>query len=381
MNTAIEKTLSLILIILIGIFFKNKFLKKEDLRGIKTIILSIALPATIFVALLKIKFDLALLFLPLMALCFNFAFLATCSLVLPKLGIPINTPGGRTMMMLIPSLAPGLSCFPYILEYLGKEPLAWAALADVGNKIFVLIFLYLLAMNWYSCRQNYDSSDWKTKIKELLNSLLKEPINLVLIVGLVMVGFGLHFNSMPFFVQKTLDRLSNIMTPMVLLYIGIAVKIKGQQFSKIMLLLLWRMGLSFCLSGIIIFLFPVSSTAMTLLIVIFPLSSCSFWPYAHMSAIDLLEKKLVSSKKYQPLFDLDLAVSILAISLPLSTIIILTVCILPQVFVESSNLLLIGNSLIILTTILLIRNNNLSSQRNQLTVKKKPLQKTYQSKK
>ena len=55
-------------------------------------------------------------------------------------------------MMLLPSLAPGLSCFPFIIVYLGDEYLALAALADVGNKIFVLILLYMLAMHWYHLR-------------------------------------------------------------------------------------------------------------------------------------------------------------------------------------------------------------------------------------
>jgi len=370
MNTAIEQTISFILIIFIGIVFKHKFLKKEDLRGIKILILSIALPATIFIALLKTQFNSSLLFLPFVALVFNFLMLGACVLFLPRLGFSLKSPGGRTMIMLVPSLAPGLSCFPYILEYLGKDPLAWAALADVGNKIFVLIFLYLLAMSWYSRRYDRLSSGWKRKIKELVKSLLKEPINMVLIVGLTLMSLGFHFASFPLFLQNTLDRLSNLMTPMVLLYIGLAVKFQGQKIANIIYILLWRMGLSFCLSAITVLFLPINSPEIILLAVIFPLSSCSFWPYAHMCAFDLLEKKVNNSKQQKPLFDLDLALTVLAISLPLSTMMVLGVCVSPQIFIEPKNLFVIGSFLIVLPMILLIKNYRAESKSNRLAFKK-----------
>ncbi len=71
---------------------------------------------------------------------------------------------------------------------------------------------------------------------------------------------------------------------------------------------------------------------MILLTVLFPLSSCSFFSYAHMCTFDLLEKEFIDSTKQEPLFDLELALTVLAISLPLSSMIILTVCLLPDFF-------------------------------------------------
>ena len=63
MNFALQKTLELLLIILLGVLLQKKVAKK-DLNGVKTLILSVALPATIFVALLKIKLDSSLLIFP-----------------------------------------------------------------------------------------------------------------------------------------------------------------------------------------------------------------------------------------------------------------------------------------------------------------------------
>ncbi|MEZ4991027.1 MAG: hypothetical protein R2824_11470 [Saprospiraceae bacterium] len=94
--------------------------------GVKAIILSIALPATIFVALLKIKIDSSLLFLPLLALVFNVIMLLAARFMLLSL-ISKGKFDARTVMLLLPSLAPGLSCFPSLFSNIW-ERIAWRGL-------------------------------------------------------------------------------------------------------------------------------------------------------------------------------------------------------------------------------------------------------------
>src|SRR5882762_922289 len=149
MNGALTKTISLILIIVIGYLSQKKIKSKDQLEGIKTIILSLALPATILIALLQINFEPELIIIPVLSLGFNvIMYFLMDKLPLQSIfTIPINQ--YRTLIMLVPSLAPGLSCFPFIMEYSGQSSLAMAALADVGNKIFVLIISYTIAMKWY----------------------------------------------------------------------------------------------------------------------------------------------------------------------------------------------------------------------------------------
>lgn len=280
MNFALQNTLELLLIIGLGLLLQQK-VAKQDLKGVKTIILSIALPAVIFVALLKIKLESSLLIFPLLALAFNIIMLA-CSKYLLNITLPKNAGAKkRTVMMLLPSLAPGLSCFPFIVLYLGDDSLALAALADVGNKIFVLILLYMLAMNWYRKRSLNDAkASASSKLKSLAMSLLKEPINMVIIVGLLLLSFGLNMESLPVFLQNTIGSLKTLMTPLILLFIGMAVRIKSGEFGMILSLLARRAGITFLLSSLVVFLFPAMSPALILLLVVFPQSSCSFWPFA-----------------------------------------------------------------------------------------------------
>ncbi|MFC4094408.1 AEC family transporter [Euzebyella saccharophila] len=345
MNFALQNTLELLLIIGLGLLLQKK-VAKQDLKGVKTIILSIALPAVIFVALLKIKLESSLIVFPLLALTFNLVMLASSKYLLNATLSKKEESKRRTVIMLIPSLAPGLSCFPFIVLYLGDDSLALAALADVGNKIFVLILLYMLAMNWYRKRSLQDAkASTSSKLKSLALSLLKEPINMVIIVGLLLLSFGLNMASLPEFLQNTIGSLKTIMTPLILLFIGMAVRLKGGEFGTIVSLLARRAGITFILSAIFVFAFPALSPALILLLVVFPQSSCSFWPFAHMSAVSSFED---NDGQKEPTFDINFAVNILACSLPFSTILIIGIFSFSEYFMNPTIILSAG---VFLTTI------------------------------
>jgi predicted permease len=343
MNFALQKTLELILIIGLGILLQKK-VAKQDLRGIKVLILSVALPATIFVALLKIKLNSTLLIFPLVALVFNLLMLLATKYFLAASLHKDEKSKKRTLMMLLPSTAPGLSCFPFIVAYLGDDTLALAALADIGNKIFVLILLYMLAMHWYrknSVTAKQESS--KSKLKGLFISLINEPINLVIVVGLIMLGFGLNLSSLPTFFQNTALSIKDLMTPLVLLFIGMAVRINSGEFKLIISMLFRRTGLAFLLSGVMAYTIPALTPAMISLLVVFPQSACSFWPFAHMSAIQSMEEK---DRQPNPTFDVNFGLNILACSLPFSTLLIIGIFSFNEFFINPIALLGIGISIL-----------------------------------
>ncbi|MEM9339133.1 MAG: permease, partial [Bacteroidota bacterium] len=225
----------------------------------------------------------------------------------------------RTIKMLLPSLAPGLSCFPFILEYFGESTLANAAIADIGNKVFVLIILYLLALKWYHKYEYVEYSGKGNKLKSLAKSLIQEPVNLVIIAGIGMLLIGINYETMPSFLRGAVDRLSMMMTPLVLVFIGISVKLDWKQLKVIWSILLFRSGCAFLFSGLVLMISQISDPMVAMLIILFPQSSCSFWPYAHMSAINKMGEDSEKAKT----FNLDLGMNMLALSLPLSTLIIL----------------------------------------------------------
>ncbi|MFC5625632.1 AEC family transporter [Algoriphagus winogradskyi] len=345
MSIALQKTLSLILLIVIGIFLQKKLQNEDQKKGLKTIILNIALPAMIFVALLKIEINPDLLILPVLALVFNIVMIIITKFSLPFFGIKADSPAMRTLMLLLPSLAPGLTCFPFIVEYLGDDVLAWAALADIGNKLFVLVLAYLLAMSWYYKNQQLKAKSNGQKVKELLLAMVSEPINLVILVAIGLLSFGFNMESMPAFLSSSIVMMKDMMTPLVLLFIGIAVIFKWDQLRMISSILTFRAGFTFLLSGLFIWLVPMPSEAAVLLAVVFPQSAVSFWPFAHMSAIRKLEYEN-ESQKGNPTFDLDLGINVLAVSMPYSTLLILGVFTSGSYFTSPLHVISIGGLLV-----------------------------------
>ncbi len=357
MNPALQKTLIFLLLILAGFFLQKKIDGRQDLKGVKVLILSVILPATIFVALLKINISFELLLLPAGALFLNLLLFYAARFCLPRLGLAADSPNGRTLLLLVPSLAPGLSCFPFVVEYLGDESLAMAALADVGNKIFVLIILYLVAMNWYYRQQEVSGAvaarpGKRKKLKDLGLSLLREPVNLVILVAVGMLCLGLNLEALPSFLESTIVRLAALMTPIVLLFIGMAVRFERNEMVFILRVLAFRAGIGLLISGAAMLILPPMAPAFTLLLVIFPQSAVSFWPFAHMSAVGSL------GQEHAPkIFNVHLALNVLACSLPFSTVVILTILSFGTTFAQPASPLVAGALFLLLPLIYAIRTN------------------------
>lgn len=322
MNEALQKTITLILLIVLGLALKKKFSAKDRINGIKEIVLSVALPATIFIALMKIELDSSLLFVPIAALVFNFFMYFITPLAMPFFGINKESATAKTLRMLMPSLAPGLSCFPLIIEFLGEDSLAIAAMADVGNKFFVLIFLYLVALNMYLANTQAEQTNVLDKVKSLLLNMLQEPINIIMFIALGLISLNIHFKDLPVIIQDVFNKTALLMTPLVLIFIGLAVQLKEGQKRVVLSALTFRAGITMVFSGLLIALFGIHEPGLVMLAIVVPQSSASFWPFAHIATFESLEEQK-NIPKERKTFRMELAILVLAISLPFSTLLIL----------------------------------------------------------
>ncbi len=336
MDSALEKSLTFIIFILIGVLLKRKFSQGDETNGLKTLILTLALPATIFIALLKIKIDDNLIALPVFAIVLNVLLFFIAPILISFVGIT-NKASSNAVRLLFPSLAPGLSCFPFILEFLGDNYLAKAAMADLGNKFFVLFVLYLIAIKWHHLNKSFQKESIKSKLQSLAKTLFLEPVNIFISVALILLSFGITISNLPVFISETLTRLSLIMTPLVLIFIGLALKLNKKSFYQIFSLLMLRGAISLFLVCVVILMFGISMEKETLFMLAFSLSACSFWPFAHISNISFKEKQIEDEKKT---FDAGIALSILALSLPISVIMILTILTAGNTFTDIKNIII-----------------------------------------
>jgi hypothetical protein len=339
MEVALQTSASFILIILVGVLLKKKISSNDEINGLKMVILTIALPSTIFIALINVKLEKNLLFLPILTLGFNMFLYFIAPVFLKVLGID-NKGQVAAARLLIPSLAPGLSCFPFILEFLGEDYLARAAMADLGNKFFVLFVLYLVAIKWfYNNHALSAKKSNKKRLKGLAIAMVSEPINLFIGAALVFLITGYTLDKFPVFIQQTLNRLSLIMTPLILLFIGLAVKIKKEQFFQIFSILMLRASTTLFLVGLLVKLLNINSGPGILFYMAFGLSACSFWPFAHISAVTGREKS-TGVKSFT--FDINFSLGILALSLPLSVVLILGILTAGNALTSPQNIFLLA---------------------------------------
>lgn len=149
-------------------------------------------------------------------------------------------------------------------------------------------------------------------------------------------------STLPYVVGETMQRLSLMMTPLVLLFIGLAVNIRKEQFFQILAMLSLRASFVVVLAAMLVAVTGLNLPNDILLLVVFALSSCSFWPFAHIAAVESLEKGAARKKRT---FDSDFAIGLLALSFPFSVVVILGVLSSGTVFTSVTNLLLLGTVL------------------------------------
>ena len=331
--------------IILNYFLKNVYLKKS----LKFYILSIALPITIFISVVSIEIQHKYIFYPLVFLLFNFLVLLIFNALLKILNVD-DFKKKRTLILLLPSFAPGLSCFTIINEFLGYDSLAKASLIDFGNKIFVLIILFFIAIGFHKQNQKIQSNLEKKSLGPVLKNLFYEPINIVIFIALLFLFTNNSINDIPDSLISLFQVIKTTLAPAVFLFVGISMMFEKKYFLQILPILFIRAGICLFLVLLIIRILNFKLEDESLLYLILSLSSVSFWPFAHMTFIEKLEKKLPLSKKT---FDLKFGLIFLAYSLPFSTILIMSLFIGEETLTDIMNLFLISISLIIIGFLIL----------------------------
>ena len=345
MSPVLSKITTFFLLIVLGILLKGKFNGKAEKGALKTYILNVALPATIFISLISINIDTQYFYFPLLAILFNGLIFLASPLILRVAKIHKNPQKNRTLLLLLPSFAPGLSCFPIINEFLGSEALAKASLFDFGNKIFVLLFLFIFAFRLHHLTQKKQKIESEKPYVTILKSLFLEPINILIFVAVMILATGNNINTIPPIFVDLISKIKGTLTPLVLIFIGLSVVFNRKVIVEIIPTLFLRAGLCLLIVTVMLQIFAVTIPNDILFFMILSLSSVSFWPFAHMSLIDKIEQK---AKVKERTFDIAFGLNYLAYSLPFSTLLILGLLVKGAYFINFSNLYYVSVALLLI---------------------------------
>ena len=334
MSLVFSKITTFFLLILLGVLLKSKFKGKTEKGVLKTYILNVALPATIFISLISINIDIKYLYYPFLAILFNVLIFLASPYILKVAKLHKNPQKNRTLLLLLPSFAPGLSCFPIINEFLGSEALAKASLFDFGNKIFVLLFLFIFAFRLHHLTQKKQEIQSEKSYVTIVKSIFLEPINILILVAVIILSTGNNISSIPPFLVDLINKIKGTLTPLVLIFIGLSIVFSKKVIIEIIPTLFLRAGLCLLIVTVMMQIFGVRLQNDLLFFMILALSSVSFWPFAHMTLIDKMEQKAGVKERT---FDIGFGLNYLAYSLPFSTLLILVLLIKSELFFNLIN--------------------------------------------
>ncbi len=212
----INRILPILLLLSLGhIIRRTQFLDESMMAGLNKIIVNVALPAVLFLSFLQVDFQpsFLIIFVMIMLLC------------LLLLGL------GRFLQ---PRLQPNQAYFPFLMtgfEYgmlgvslfgsaYGLANLGYIAVISLGHELFIwFMFLPLLLMK----------RDGIQKFSQLLQSFLRSPVIIGILSGIIFSLLGLRelLYKWPVTggIMSTLQFLSNLTIPLILLVVGFGIKL------------------------------------------------------------------------------------------------------------------------------------------------------------
>jgi len=188
---ALEKTLPILLIFLIGIALKKAgILRKDDGRMIGGLILNVVLPATIINALASTSISPSLFLLPLASIIVVVILLGLGFALAPILGLQGKT--RAAFLISFPTLEVGSIGYAFMVAVYGTGGLTLIALFDLGDALFFFLFVPFLASVLGRPTERF-------RLSSALMQFLKNPV-------LWAYGVGIAFN----FFHIQIPLLSNL---------------------------------------------------------------------------------------------------------------------------------------------------------------------------
>ena len=223
MSEVVSKVIPIILLITLGLFFRHKqVFRQGTIDELKKFLVNYALSAVLFITFFNMEIKKEYYLIPIVVLILLNIFFAI-GLALNKIK-RISNPLLPYVITACTIAFLGLSIFPSIF---GEENLSKIAVIAVGHEIFVWVILYPY--------MGIDLGNKKLSMNSVINSL-KAPTFISIIIGTAFNIFGFRgvFQTNQFLkgLYITIEYLSKLSTPFILIIIGYGLKINKKYLKQ-----------------------------------------------------------------------------------------------------------------------------------------------------
>merc|ERR1740129_1980537 len=325
-SEGVQKALSFFVIGAIGTYLRPEYsgiMKPQFIQGVQTLV-----PALIFKSLASVTMSTQVLAYPAFGaalVLFQYAMAWVMSTVVygrsAKLGVM-----RRSTAQVIWSMAPALSSFAFIKEFVGSAAVGTAALIDLPNKFFVLIVFPLLLKAWAPAGGSSTEEKSSSASAGGLLKALTEPFNVAILGGLAMAATGTKIAKLgP--AGMAVSMLAEAVTPVLFLLLGLKLNIKGSTPALCATLLLLRHGsIALAMSALFTIAGPAIAPGAALALVVMSQSAVS------VVGAGQLNKAVAAGV---PGYTTEVGFDLLGYSFPFTTILTATACILGDVYIKN----------------------------------------------
>jgi hypothetical protein len=346
-SAGVQKTLELAVIAVFGFWLRAK-LSKEDADVVQKLLLTALVPAVTLTSLCSVKVGVD-------SLGYLAGGLGLVLLQIAVAHIVSNTVFGfdpkkmtkkaldlrRTAAMEMGTMAPALSVFAFVTEFVGPAFTGLAALIDLPCKAYMLIFMPSV-LKAKASRVAPEAPAASGSAMKALVAQLQDPFNASIIAGVLLsVLFQGGAIAKLGFVGSALKSLAAAQTPVLFLLIGLKLSIEGATPTLCGVLLLLRQGLVMMAVKTFLLFSGIRSPQMQLLITLASQAATSVVGFGQINK---------AKDRGDEGYSTDFAFDIIGISFPLTIILNTAACLGGQAYI--ANMYRIGVTLIALSGLL-----------------------------
>jgi malate permease and related proteins len=243
MTDIISRFIPVFLILAVGAFFRYKgILSDEIVAGLKKLIINLGLPAVFFLSFLtmELKSSYIIFFISTFLICLLLFFVGTLFQKFKSFKVPL-------LPFFFTGFEFGMVGVALFSSLFGLENLHYILLLGLGHEFFIW-FVYAPLLE----AQNHG----RIQVKKILKSFISSPIIIAILSALFLNLTGLYMEIASFFVVtgviSTMDVVSKLTTPLILLAVGFQLKLTSMQWQLSIKILISRLILSI-LSGLLLY--------------------------------------------------------------------------------------------------------------------------------
>mmetsp|Transcript_151346 Transcript_151346/g.263824 ORF Transcript_151346/g.263824 Transcript_151346/m.263824 type:complete len:419 (+) Transcript_151346:73-1329(+) len=263
-NKDVQRVLMLLCMIAIGKVLQARFPDAEA-GAIQKMLLQFLVPATLFKGLSKEKIEVSHLAYIAGGVALVLARIAAATMAsysaLGKSSQKERAKMRRTAIFEISTMASALSVLPFLGEFVGPEYVGLGGMVDLPMKLYMLIFMPVLLKQFGESSGTAGAEESKGKAMAILKQLVKDPITMSLVLGIVVAMVTSGGGTAVFgFAGKALDALAGAQTPVLFLLIGLKLKLQSSTPLFCVVLLLATQGFLLLIVWVALLIFSPSDT-------------------------------------------------------------------------------------------------------------------------